>query len=80
MSGEDLILERLARIEAQVKLQTQAYVYRIQELTRELQAAREENRELIKVRIAQVKMENSGSLFIYQNNPVPAVVFEYIGK
>jgi len=52
-----LVDERLARIEAQVKLQTQAYVHRIQELTQELQAARNENRELIKARIAQVKVE-----------------------
>jgi hypothetical protein len=48
---------RLARIEAQIQVQNQAYLGRIEELNRELAAAREENRELIRERIAQVKAE-----------------------
>jgi hypothetical protein len=48
---------RLARIEAQIQVQNQAYLRRIEELNRELAAAREENRELIRERIAQVKAE-----------------------
>jgi len=48
---------RLARIEAQIQQQNQAYVRRIEELNQELSAAREENRELIRERIAQVKAE-----------------------
>jgi DNA anti-recombination protein RmuC len=48
---------RLARIEAQIQQQNQAYIHRIEELNRELAAAREENRELIRERIAQVKAE-----------------------
>ena len=48
---------RLARIEAQIQQQNQAYAYRIEELNRELAVAREENRELIRERIAQVKLE-----------------------
>ena len=48
---------RLARIEAQIQQQNQAYIQRIEELNRELAAAREENRELIRERIAQVKAE-----------------------
>jgi hypothetical protein len=49
--------ERLARIEKQVQQQTQLYELKIEELTRDLHAAREENRELIRARIAQVKLE-----------------------
>jgi hypothetical protein len=49
--------ERLARIEAQIQVQTQAYIRRIEQLTAELNAAKEENRELIRARIAQVKTE-----------------------
>jgi len=49
--------ERLARIEAQIQHQNRAYVRRIEELTAELQAAKEENRALIRARIAQVKSE-----------------------
>jgi hypothetical protein len=49
--------ERLARIETQIQHQNRAYVRRIEELTAELQAAKEENRELIRARIAQVKTE-----------------------
>jgi hypothetical protein len=48
---------RLSRIEAQIQQQNQAYVRRIEDLNRELAAAREENRELIRERIAQVKAE-----------------------
>ena len=49
--------DRLARIEAQIRQQNQTYVSRIEELNKELAAAREENRELIRERIAQVKAE-----------------------
>lgn len=49
--------ERLARIENQIRQQTQSYERRIEDLTLELLAAREENRELIRARIAQVKLE-----------------------
>jgi hypothetical protein len=48
---------RLARIEAQIQKQNEAYVQRIEELNQELAAAREENRELIRERIVQVKAE-----------------------
>jgi hypothetical protein len=48
---------RLARIEAQIQQQNQAYLKRIDDLNRELSAAREENRELIRERIAEVKAE-----------------------
>ena len=49
--------ERLNRIELQLQEQNQNYERRIEELTRELLAAKEENRELIRVQIAQVKAE-----------------------
>ncbi len=49
--------ERLARIEQQIQEQPGNYERRIAELTLELAAAREENRELIRARIAQVKQE-----------------------
>ena len=49
--------QRLARIERQIHQQNQAYVNRIEELTHELLAAKEENRELIRARIEQVKAE-----------------------
>ncbi len=49
--------ERLARIEAQIREQNEAYQQRVEELTRELAAAKEENRELIRARIAQIKLE-----------------------
>ncbi len=48
---------RLARIELQIQQQTQIYEDRIQELTRELNSARQENRALILAKIAQVKRE-----------------------
>jgi hypothetical protein len=49
--------ERLSRIETQIQRQTLAYERRIDELTRELAVAREENRELIRAKIALVKAE-----------------------
>ncbi len=49
--------ERLARIERQLQDQTGAYEQRIAELTRELLAAKEENRALIQARIDQVRAE-----------------------
>ena len=49
--------ERLSRVERQIQEQNQNYERRIEELTRELLAAKEENRELIRVQIAQVKAE-----------------------
>ena len=49
--------ERLARIEQQIQRQSDTYQARIEALTRELLTAKEENRELIRVRIAQVKVE-----------------------
>jgi len=48
---------RLASLEERLVLQNKAYQTRIEELTRELGAAREENRELIRMRIAQVKSD-----------------------
>jgi hypothetical protein len=48
---------RLARIEQQIQRQNASYQARIEELTRELIVAKEENRELIRARIAQVKAE-----------------------
>jgi hypothetical protein len=49
--------ERLARLEIQIEEQNRAYERRIEELNAELLAAKEENRELIRARIAQVKSE-----------------------
>ncbi len=49
--------ERLSRIELQIQQQNAAYERRIEELMRELAAAKEENRELIRAKIAQVKSE-----------------------
>ncbi len=49
--------ERLARIELQIQQQNRAYERRIEELNRELLAAKEENRELIRARIVEVKAE-----------------------
>jgi hypothetical protein len=49
--------ERLSRIERQVRRQNDTYQARIEALTRELLTAKEENRELIRARIAQVKAE-----------------------
>ena len=49
--------ERLARVERQLQQQNQGYQQRIEELTRELLAAKEENRELIRAQIRQVKAE-----------------------
>jgi hypothetical protein len=49
--------QRLARIESQISQQNRAYEQRIAELTCELLSAKEENRELIRARIAEVKAE-----------------------
>ncbi|HWI59875.1 MAG TPA: hypothetical protein VNZ22_21780, partial [Bacillota bacterium] len=49
--------ERLTRIETQIQQQQQAYEHRIDALTRELTAAKEENRQLIRAQIDQVKAE-----------------------
>lgn len=49
--------ERLNRIEQQIREQNQAYERRIEELNRQLLAAKEESRELIRARIVQVKAE-----------------------
>ena len=49
--------ERLSRIERQIQRQNDTYQARIEALTRELLTAKEENRELIRARIAQVKAE-----------------------
>jgi hypothetical protein len=49
--------ERLAKIELQIKEQNIAYGRRIEELLCELASAKEENRELIRQRIAQVRAE-----------------------
>ena len=49
--------ERLTKIEAQINLQNLGYQQRIDELTRELIAAKDENRELIRNQIRQVKAE-----------------------
>lgn len=49
--------KRLTRIETQIKVQNLGYQQRIDELTRELIAAKEENRELIRAQIRQVKAE-----------------------
>jgi hypothetical protein len=49
--------ERLARIEAQLREQNEGYARRIERLTQELSAAKEENRELIRGQIRQVKAE-----------------------
>ena len=49
--------ERVSRIEQQVQRQNETYQARIEALSRELLTAKEENRELIRDRIAQVKAE-----------------------
>ena len=48
---------RLTRLELQIQRQNQAYEQRIEELNRQLLAAKEESRELIRARIMQVKAE-----------------------
>lgn len=48
---------RLARVELQIQQQNAGYQQRIEDLTRELIAAKEENRELIRTQIRQVKAE-----------------------
>jgi len=49
--------ERLAKVERQIQQSQQDYERRIDDLTKELLAAREENRELIRAKIALVKVE-----------------------
>jgi hypothetical protein len=49
--------ERLSRLEVQLQKHNQAYEKRIEELTRDLLSAREENRELIRAQITRVKAE-----------------------
>jgi endonuclease/exonuclease/phosphatase family metal-dependent hydrolase len=49
--------ERLARIEFQIKQSNELYERRIEELTRELAVAKDENRELIRAKIALIKAE-----------------------
>ncbi len=49
--------ERLTKVEKQIREQTRNYEQRLEELSDELVAAREENRALIRERIAQVKLE-----------------------
>jgi hypothetical protein len=53
----EAVHRRLSQIESKLQVQTHSYERRIEELTRELLAAKEENRELIRVRINQVKSE-----------------------
>jgi uncharacterized coiled-coil protein SlyX len=48
---------RLNKLEVQIQQQTRVYVKRIEELTTELLAAKEKNRELIRSKITQVKIE-----------------------
>ncbi len=49
--------ERLTKVEQQIQLRTREYELRITELENELVAAREENRELIRAKIAQLRAE-----------------------
>jgi endonuclease/exonuclease/phosphatase family metal-dependent hydrolase len=49
--------ERLAKIESQLQERNRVYEGRIEDLEKELSEAREENRELIRAKIAQVKAE-----------------------
>jgi hypothetical protein len=48
---------RLAKVELQIQQQNHGYQQRIETLSRELIAAKEENRELIRAQIRQVKAE-----------------------
>ena len=52
-----IVDERLAKIENQLRSRYQAYERRITELEKELDEAREENRELIRAKIAQVRAQ-----------------------
>ena len=63
--------QRLARIEQLVKRQNESYQQRLEELTRELLVAKEENRELIRARIVQVKadMEAARARLMAQSCP-----------
>ncbi|EEF59005.1 endonuclease/exonuclease/phosphatase family protein [Pedosphaera parvula] len=49
--------ERLAKIESQIQQRNEIYEQRIDELTEELKVAKEENRELIRAKIALVRAE-----------------------
>ena len=49
--------ERLSRIELQLQQQNQTYERRIERLNKELAAAKEESRALIRAQIAAVKAE-----------------------
>jgi hypothetical protein len=49
--------ERLARVESQIQERMRVYEQRIEELLKELAVAKEENRELIRAKIAQVRAE-----------------------
>lgn len=53
--------ERLSQLEGRITTQNQAYEKRIEELTRELRATKEENREMIRVMIAQVEAEREAA-------------------
>jgi hypothetical protein len=63
--------QRLSRIEQQLQHQNHSYEKRIEELTHLLAVAKEENRELIRARIAQVKaeMEAARARLMTQSNP-----------
>jgi len=63
--------QRLARIEQQVKRQNESYQQRLAALTRELLVAKEENRELIRARIVQVRadMEAARARLMAQSYP-----------
>ncbi len=49
--------QRLTRVEIQIQQRMREYEHRITDLEKELAAAREENRELIRAKIAQVRAE-----------------------
>jgi hypothetical protein len=53
--------ERLQQIESKIAEQNQTYEKRIEELTRELRTSKEENREMIRVMIAQVEAEHQAA-------------------
>jgi hypothetical protein len=54
--------QRLARVQEKLETREQTYLLQIQQLTNELATAREENRELIRSKIAQVKAEMHSKL------------------
>lgn len=63
--------QRLERIEARLREQDRAYEARLADLTRELATAREDNRELIRARILQVRteMESARARMLSQTGP-----------